>query len=340
MNIQFDATRELDTVFGMTSEALARITGSRVPFEREWLRVDEVAGARLVVEVPIGRDLVLDVHSDNLSGHNRDFARRQFADDLAKSLVNIEAARWSLRRYAGAMRRVSAAVIDKAVREGFEYAFEKVTFKQARACHLAHPDWREAASHVIARVHFTGLGDQLRQVTHQLIIEEPEYVEDEIRAFDHEQLEHQRARDALRAQGADIAVDEITLRHLDRYGIDRLEALRSVAANGATRFEVTKRNGCSGKLSLRSDAGVVRCHIIDDPDFVWIDDVLALEGPSTPADPASLASRLVSDVCPDDIYSGLRLGSLRSRGRFPTFTIEQATHLVDLATGRIWERAA
>ncbi len=340
MHNDIDTARELDAVFAMTCKALRKMGRGQIALSREWFSISDNRAAEYRIQVPIGRDLALPIFGSYQSGEDRMGYASRFAAELALALVNVEAARWSLRRYAGAMRRAAAASIDRSVELGIELTLEGVAFKETRAFHLTHRDWREASFHVLAEVRVTGLDYQLLPATQHLIIEELEDVEGEIRALHEEQLDYQAARDAIRQRGADIAVDEMTLRHLDRYGINRLEALRMVAAEGGTIFPIVTREGLPGHLSLTSDAGTIRCHPLDRGDFVWLRDVLILEGAHPPAEPHAFVGHPVSTVCPDEIYEGLVLGEVEARARCPEYKVIQPIHLVDLAAGRFWPLAA
>ena len=259
----------------------------------------------------------------------------RFADELPAALVNVASARWNLRRYAGSMRRAAMAAIDASLTLGLELSLVGVTFKRTRAFHLGQTDWREAADHVIAEVHVGGLDHDLRPTVHELIIDNPEDIAREIMALHDDQLEYQDALNALRRRGASVGVDEVTLRHLDRYGLDRLDTLRAVFRDGHANLEVTKTNGTVGKLHIGSSLGVIRSHIIDNRDYVWLLDRLSFEGASPPEDLGVLVDQLVSAVRPDELYAGMTIGVPDRRYRNEV-TIDQPIHFVNLETGRFW----
>ncbi|PXA94062.1 hypothetical protein DMC47_21305 [Nostoc sp. 3335mG] len=147
-----------------------------------------------------------------------------------------------------------------------------------------------------AEVHVGGLDHGLRPTVRELIIDNPEDVAREITALHENQREYQYARGSLRLRGASTGVDEITLRHLDRYGLDRLDTLRTVFRDEHANLRVTKRDGTTGTLFVGNQAGLIRSHIIDDRAHVWLQERLSFEGAS-PENLRQLVGRLVSDIC-------------------------------------------
>jgi hypothetical protein len=330
----------LNGVCNTVSARLREMGRSDIAFSRDWLESEDSERSlpRLVARVPVGSKLSLRIMACDRGSVDLSELGARFAEELPAALVNVTSARWSLRRYAGSMRRAAMAAIEASLALGLELSLVGVTFKRTRAFHLGQADWREAADHVIAQVHVGGLDHDLRPTVHDLIIDNPEDVEREILALHDDQLEYQDARNALRGRGASVGVDEVTLRHLDRYGLDRLDTLRAVFRDGSANLEVTKTDGTVGKLHVGSSLGVIRSHIIDNRDYVWLRDRLSFEGASPPKDLRQLVGRLVSDVCPDELYAGMTFGVPDGLSRTEV-TINQAIHFVDLETGRFWSDA-
>ncbi|MCI4652611.1 hypothetical protein [Sphingomonas aquatilis] len=333
-------TTLLDDVYETVSRCLAEGGHSGIDLHRGWFEAvtDDAGYPDLVATVPIGRDLSLRIVARDRGCEDLATHADRFAAELVAALVNVEAAKWSLRRYAGSVRRAALAVIEESRSTGLELSLVGVTFKSTRAFHLTHSDWRVAADYILAEVLVEGLDDSLRPIVHKLIVEEADDVADEILSLHDDQREYQKARDVLRRQGASVRVDEITLRHLARYGLDQLEALRAVLVHGHVNLPVTKRDGSAGKLFLRNYSGLVMSHVIDDTDFVWMGDQLILEGASRPANLPALVGRPVSDVCPDDLYAGMTITAVSQPGARISLCLHQPVHLVDLDAGRVWEQ--
>jgi hypothetical protein len=327
----------LDSVWEVVNARLVELGRSDIVCLRDWLEVEggESSLPRLSAQVPVGSKLSLRIMACNRGNVDLSELGARFADELPAALVNVASARWSLRRYAGNMRRAAVAAVDASRTLGVELSLVGVTFKRTRAFHLSQTDWREAADHVIAEVLIGGLDRDLRSTVHELTINNPDDVAREILALHEDQLEYQDARNALRRRGASAGVDEVTLRHLDRYGLDRLDTLRTVSRHGHLNLEVTKMDGTAGKLYVGNHLGVIRSHIIDDRNYVWLQDRLSFEGACPPEDLRQLVGRPVSDVCPDELYAGMTIG-VPERLYSNEVPIVQPIHFVDLETGRFW----
>lgn len=330
----------LDSVFDTVNTRLCEMGRSDIAFSRDWLESEdgERSLPRLIARVPVGSKLSLCIMACDRGSVDLSELGARFAEELPAALVNVTSARWSLRRYAGSMRRAAMAAIDASLALGLELSLVGVTFKRTRAFHLGQADWREAADHVIAQVQVGGLDHNLRPTVHELIIDNPDDVAREIMALHDDQLEYQDARNALRGRGASVSVDEVTLRHLDRYGLDRLDILRAVFRDGRANLEVTKTDGAAGKLHIINDLGIIRSHIIDNRDYVWLRDRLSFEGASPPEDLRQLVGRPVSDACPDELYADMTFG-IPDRLSRTEIMIDQPMHFVDLETGRFWADA-
>jgi hypothetical protein len=108
-----------------------------------------------------------------------------------------------------------------------------------------------------------------------------------------------------------------------------------VFRDGHLNLEVTKMDGTTGKLYVQNCLGVIRSHIIDDRNYVWLRDRLSFEGASPPKDLRQLVGQPVSDVCPDELYAGMTIG-IPDRLYPNEIAIDQPIHFVNFETGQLW----
>lgn len=211
-------TTLLDDVYERVCSRLAQGGHTSINLRREWFEAVSYDAQQpdLIAKVPVGRDLFLRIVACRRGDSDIQALADRFAAELPAALVNVEAAKWGLRRYAANVRRAAMSAVEESRRAGLDLSFAGVTFKRTRAFHLGHSDWREAADHILAEVLIVGLDDDLRPTLHELIVEEAEDVAGEIEALHDEQQERQIARDALHRNGANVSVDEVTFRHLAR----------------------------------------------------------------------------------------------------------------------------
>lgn len=329
----------LNNVFATAKRQLARRGMKPIELFRSWLSAEACDRGywELFARVPVGRDLVLRIVASDRGSDQLEEIAHHFAEDLPQALANVERAKWSLRRYAGSVRRASEAAIAENRSLGLDLSLARVTFKKTSSWHLGQEDWRDASSHILAEVHINGLDHHLRPYVHEVVVEESEDVADEIARLRDFQKEHQDARDALRFHGASTRVDEITLRHMDRYGLDRIETLRTVLRQGHVNFEVTKKDGTTRNLSIGNQVGIVRSTIIDDGGFDWLGDRLSFKGPTAPENLDSYIGRPVDDICSDDLFSGMTFRAPVDRAHRGQLEIDQPLHFVDLDQGRFWD---
>jgi hypothetical protein len=132
-------------------------------------------------------------------------------------------------------------------------------------------------------------------------------------------------------------LDKNTLRLMERYGLDRIETLRTVLRGGQVNLKVTKKGGATGNLYIGNQLGYVHSTIIDERHFDWLEDYLSFRGPDSPDDLERFINRPVNDICPDALFSRMTLGALRSTSCRSQLSIDQPVHFVDLDQGRFWE---
>ncbi|USI72874.1 hypothetical protein [Sphingomonas morindae] len=77
--------------------------------------------------------------------------------------------------------------------------------------------------------------------------------------------------------------------------------------------------------------------IIDDPAFVWNYDQLQAEGEGASSVPLPELGGPVGQVCPDDLYAGMRITAVRPWGGSCLYTLQQRLFFVDVVEGRVWE---
>lgn len=180
----------------------------------------------------------------------------QFAADLAAALPNVRRASAMLRRYIAGVRRAAIKEVEAARAAGLDLQLADVAPKPTYAWHMAHPSWREAAYHVLAQVAVRRLDLALRSTIDRFTVEEAADVAAAVLERVEEQIERQARRAELRARGADLEVDEVTIRILTHFGLETAALLRRVEADQIVDATVHE-DGRPGRVILISSAGRV-----------------------------------------------------------------------------------
>ncbi len=316
----------------MIREALDAAGRPDVRADALWID-DDITDVPLILNVPVGPDLVLPVRPcGGFASVNGELDRH--VDMFVKALINLKHAEATLGEYAEEIRKAAREQIAQARAEGLELMLDGIDLKPTNVFYLTWDEWRDAADHVLAAVRVRRLSHSLRFEIEELWVEDAEVLEQELERIKDEQREREHILTELVAAGADARVDSITLDLLRAHGLDVAQALRQICKGQSIKVDLPDMGGCllfrniNGWVSETAHFGQVK----------WNGEHLWFGGENEPHDLDGLVGNQLGDRVADPTFARLRIAAVTAYPGAPKFiSFEASSFLIDAQTGRIWQ---
>ncbi len=295
----------------LAREELLKAGRPDLSVERSWFSLEDRGYTPLVrVPVDVEYSLTLVLDQKVLRGGD-DEAMRRHAQTLARALINLSHYKDELVEYANAVGEAARAELTIMRANGLDVSFRGVDFGLRKLSVLGSHSWVDDQDSILAELHVQRTSSSLRPEITSLIIEDPEDVTTELHDELSDQASHQARKARMEAMGVDLFVDGTTRDLLSAFGVNEVEALRSLFQKESALIDVTSE-GQDTVLHLFIDDCTATASIAF-PDHNWVRQSLSFrEGVEMPppsikgemlgkyAPHPALASRVVSLVASDD----------------------------------------